>query len=147
MTDFQASSSRQGALFDQQARLVLAEVGFTVSDRPFTVDDLGVEWDAAVTTVDGRTYWCEFKGSWVGRRPGMARTDTVKKALADALLCWADDADYPPVILITSHHPAPDSRGARMVAMAISCGAVLDVFCINDQRDVERLRRLSKETP
>jgi hypothetical protein len=124
----------------------LSELGFTVSERPFVLQELGIEWDAEATTADGRTFLCEFKGSWVGRRPGMARTDTVKKALADALLCWADDAEYPPILLITSHHPAPDSRGARMVAMAISCGAVLDVFSINDQRDVERLRRLAKES-
>lgn len=144
MSDFQASAGRQGAQFDQLARMVLSDVGFVVSERPFVLEELGIEWDAEAVTDDGRTFWCEFKGSWMGRRPGMIRTDTVKKALADALLCWVDDQDYPPVLLITSHHPAPDSRGARMVSMAIACGAVLDVINVNEPRDVERLRQIAK---
>ena len=83
---FQARGVRQGKAFDEQCRLVLQGLGFEVSDRPFTVADLGVEFDAEIRSQSGRVFWCEFKGSWHGPRPGLRRTDTVKKALADAFI-------------------------------------------------------------
>lgn len=144
---FQARGVRQGRQFDEQCRLVLGDLGFEVCARPFTVGELGVEFDAEIKSPGGRRYWCEFKGSWHGRRPGLRRTDTVKKALSDALLAYLADADYPPVIFLTTHMPLPGSSGDRMLEVALHATALFDVFCVNEPRDMKRLQCLAKGDP
>lgn len=141
---FQARGVRQGKAFDEQCRLVLQGLGFEVGDRPFTVAELGVEFDAEVRSRSGRIYWCEFKGSWHGPRPGLRRTDTVKKALADAFIAHAAEGEYPPTIFLTTHIPTPGSSGARMLEVALASGALLDVINVNEPKDMERLQRLAQ---
>ena len=142
---FQARGVRQGKAFDEQCRLVLQGLGFEVSDRPFTVADLGVEFDAEVRSRSGRVFWCEFKGSWHGPRPGLRRTDTVKKALTDAFIAHAAEGDYPPTLFLTTHTPNPGSSGDRMLEVALTSGALLDVINVNDPKDMERLQRLAQD--
>ena len=144
---FQARGVAQGKAFDEQCRLVLQGLGFWVNDRPFKVDDVGIEIDAEIRARSGQPYWCEFKGSWHGSRPGSRRTDTVKKALADALLLHVAPADYPPVLLITSHLPVEGRSGAQMIKTAIVSGALKDVICLNIPEDMARLRKLVDEGP
>lgn len=144
MSTFQSDASAQGRQFDELARNVLRWHGFTVNDVPFVVPELGIEVDAEAVTGT-RKFWCEFKGSWRGNRPGLMRTDSVKKALCDALLLWADEVDHPPMLLLTTHSPKADSRGATMLAVAHALGAVVGVFNVNDPDDVARLALLAKE--
>lgn len=144
---FQARGVRQGKQFDDQCRLVLRDIGFEVGDRPFTVAELGVEFDAEIRSRTGARYWCEFKGSWHGHRPGLRRTDTVKKALSDALLAHVAAADYPPVIFLTSHLPIPGSAGHTMIEVALRSGTLFDVACVNDPVDVRRLQALAAGRP
>ena len=144
MSEFQHDASEQGRLFDELARMVCRQAGFAVGERPFEVPELGIEVDAELTAKNGTVLWAEFKGSWRGRRPGLRRTDTVKKALCDALLVWADDEGYPPFIVLTSHHPEPGGRSARMVAAALGLGAVTAVLNVNDPNDVMRLRQIAE---
>jgi hypothetical protein len=144
---FQARGVAQGKAFDEQCRLVLQGLGFWVNDRPFKVNDVGIEIDAEIRSPAGQPYWCEFKGSWHGSRPGSRRTDTVKKALADALLLHVAPDDYPPVLLITSHLPVEGRSGAQMIKTAIESGALKDVICLNIPDDMERLRKLAGEGP
>ena len=88
---------------------------------------------------NGVIYWAEFKGSWQGKIPGLRRTDTVKKALANAFLVATAPDEYPPVIILTSHLPVAGSSGDRMLEAAAAAGAVAGVFNINDPDDVARL--------
>ena len=67
-----------------------------VSPKPFRVPALGIEIDARMVSVNGVIYWAEFKGSWQGKIPGLRRTDTVKKALANAFLVATAPDEYPP---------------------------------------------------
>lgn len=146
MDDFQRRATEQGQQFDEQCRLMLKAVGFKdVSSRPFQVRDIGIEIDAQGVTSTGVPLWFEFKGSWFGRRPGLIRTDTVKKALADALLVYLADQPYPAVVILTSHLPDPGSSGARMLNVATSSGALLDVICLNHPPDMDRLSQLAAE--
>jgi hypothetical protein len=141
MTDFafQRLAGEQGRAFDAQCRLMLAPK-FEVCDKPFRVPGVGVEMDATITsTATGREYWCEFKGSWNGTRPGMMRTDTVKKALADVLLLHVAPNDYPPCIVLTTHLPLPGSAGQQMIDTALRSGALLDIFCLSLPADMQRL--------
>jgi hypothetical protein len=147
MEAFQARGVAQGKAFDEQCRLVLQGLGFWVNQRPFKVTDVGIEIDAEIRSRAGQPFWCEFKGSWHGTRPGSRRTDTVKKALADALLLHVAPSEYPPVLLITSHLPAEGRSGAQMIKTAIESGALRDVICLNVPADMERLRKLASEGP
>lgn len=124
MTDFQASSTWQGQQFDKTCRFLLAQAGAKVSDRPFTVEGLGVEIDAEVI-AGSTTLWVEFKGSYQGYRPGLMRTDSVKKGvLTGALL---KDGDYPPYIMLTSHLPVIGSSGDKMLAAALRLDYIAEV--------------------
>jgi hypothetical protein len=136
---FQRLAGEQGRAFDAQCRLMLAPK-FDVSARPFRVPGIGVEMDAAITSkTTGQEYWCEFKGSWNGTRPGMMRTDTAKKALADVLLLHVAPGDYPPCIILTTHLPPPGSSGWQMIETTLRAGALLDIFCLSLPADMQRL--------
>ena len=122
--------------------MLLRTLGHEVSDKPFRVKELGIEIDGDIETSGGQLFWAEFKGSWQGDVPGLRRTDTVKKALANAFLVATAPDDYPPMIILTSHLPKPGSAGAKMLQAARAAGAIADVININDPEDVARLRAL-----
>jgi hypothetical protein len=137
--EFQKLAGEQGRLFDAQCRLMLAP-RFDVCDKPFRVPEVGVEMDATITSrKSGREYWCEFKGSWNGHRPGMMRTDTVKKALADVLLLHVANFDFPPCLVMTTHMPPFGSSGRAMIETALESGALYDIFCLSEPEDMKRL--------
>lgn len=141
MTAPVASGAAQGALFDTQSRLILAGLGFDVNDKPFVVPELGIEIDAVAKNRRGVEVWFEFKGSWLGKRPGGRRTDTVKKALLSAYALHCHPHGYPAFVVLTSHLPKAASRGDLMVRAALECGALADLICVNDPADMERLAR------
>ena len=124
---------------------MLEGLGFQVSKRPFVVPELGCEFDAEITATTGHKFWCEFKGSWHGERPGLRRTDTVKKALCDALLAHVATESFPPVLLLTTHLPLAASSGDRMIKLAVSAGALADVVCVNNPEDMKRLKLLATQ--
>lgn len=125
-SEFQRLAGVQGRHFDEQCRITLRHAGYDVSDRPFAVPELGIEVDAEAKATNGFRLWCEFKGSWLGTRPGTRRTDTAKKAICNAMLAWGE-GEWPPMILLTSHLPEPGSRGATMMDVALRLGALLAV--------------------
>ena len=141
MTDFQARASQQGQAFEDQAVIVLESLGYVILGRNVVDDDLGIEVVVELRGPDGTVYWAEFKGSWAGRQPGLRRTDTVKKALANAFLANAA-GDRPPMIILTSHLPEPGTRGETMLRVALQAGAITGVFNINDPTDQARLNDL-----
>lgn len=141
MTAPTASGAAQGALFDTQCRLILAGLAFDVAEKPFVVPELGIEVDASTRNLQGLAVWFEFKGSWLGKRPGGRRTDTVKKALLSAYALHCHAVGYPPFVVLTSHLPKAASRGDLMVRAALECGALADLICVNDPADMERLAR------
>ena len=115
MTDFQAAAVIQGAQYEEIVAAALVAMGWTVTHRHDHVD--GVEIDISATDPLGAEWWIECKGSWRGSRPGAKRTDTVKKAIADAWLLSIASVSKP-YMLITSHLPKVDSHGHRMLTLA-----------------------------
>lgn len=138
MADFQSLAGRQGRQFSDQCDLVLESEGFALGGS-LRLADLGVEIDR-VATRGGRDVWFEYKGSFRGQTPGMRRTDTVKKAIANGALIAAIP-DHPPYVVLTSHAPERGSALA-MVQAATQLGYLGDVICINDPAAVQRLRHL-----
>ena len=145
MSDPQALASQQGEMFEEQGRMILRSLGASVSDRPVVIDGTGVEVDAIIEAP--RPAYVEFKGSWRGVRPGLLRSDTVKKAVADGFVLQVR-APGIPYLVITSHLPAVGSHGDLMMQAALDAGAVFDVFCTSQPEDMARLAAFepTKET-
>lgn len=139
MTDFQASAGVQGRQFADQCDQLLRHYGFDVGGR-LVLSDVGVEIDRVARSPKRVEVWLEYKGSVQGPRPGLLRTDTLKKAIANGALL-AGLADRHPYIVLTSHLPVRGS-GVGMLRTAVRLGYITDVVCIYDPSDTERLRAL-----
>ena len=127
--DFQADSSRQGTAFEQQAKAYLGALGFELHDR-HKFADIGCEVDDVAEAPNGELVYFEYKGSFKGTRPGMRRTDTVKKALLTGFLLRSIGDDTPYYVL-TSHLPTGGSA-LKMIDTAVAAKAVSGVLLLND---------------
>lgn len=139
MADFQASSGIQGRQFAEQCDQLLVHYGFTLEGRVL-LSDVGVEIDRMAIAPSGQRVWFEYKGSVQGTRPGLMRTDTLKKAVANGALL-AGLADRHPYVVLTSHLPEVRS-GAAMLRTALELGYLQDAICIYRPGDTQRLRDL-----
>ena len=129
--NFQARASQHGRAFEVQASLTLAAAG--LDPQPgFAVPEAGIDADFTVVTPSGRLVAVEAKGSYLGDRPGMRRTDTARKAMADA---WAlrhlresrlGGHGWPAYAVITTHRPTKGTALA-MLDFAEGAGAALVV--------------------
>lgn len=135
---FQASSGIQGRQFADQCDTLLTHLGFSLRGRR-VLAEVGVEIDQEATSPTGAVVWFEYKGSVQGHRPGLRRTDTLKKAIANGALLRAL-ADPAPYVVITSHLPAAGS-GAAMLDAALRLRYLADCVCLYDPRATTRLAR------
>ena len=139
MTSFQSAAGEQGRQFAQQCDLLLEQSGFRLG-HPVLLRDVGVEIDREAVSPSGRTVWFEYKGSVQGTRPGLMRTDTLKKAIANGALLDALQG-HPPYVVLTSHLPSAGAALAMLEA-AQKLEYFHDVICIYDPLQAARLRRL-----
>ena len=139
MTNFQASGVKQGQQFADQCDQLLRHIGFQLQGKKLLAE-IGVEIDQVATTSKGTEIWFEYKGSVQGDRPGLMRTDTLKKAIANGALLRAWGGARPYVIL-TSHLPSQGS-GLAMLGLALKAGFFHDVICIYDLPSKARLNKL-----
>jgi hypothetical protein len=135
---FQAAAGIQGRQFAEQCDTLLATMGFELRGRR-VITEVGIEIDQEAVSPTGTLVWFEYKGSVQGNRPGLRRTDTLKKAIANGSLLRAL-ADPAPYVVITSHLPEAGS-GAAMLAAALRLQYVADVVCLYEPKDTARLRR------
>ncbi len=138
MSLFQSASSLQGRQFAEQCDLLLRTTGFALGRSRVAVAELGVEIDREATSATGRTIWFEYKGSLHGPRPGLLRTDTLKKAIANGALLRSL-VDRPPFVVLASHVPRTGS-GRAMLEAAVKLGYLDDVICVYDPTDAARLK-------
>lgn len=139
MTGFQSSAGAQGRQFASQCDLLLEISGFQLAGKHIE-RELGVEIDQLALAPAGHPIWFEYKGSMQGTRPGLLRTDTLKKAIANGALIATLD-EHPPYVVLTSHLPTAGA-GLGMLRTALAARYVADVICINDPADVRRLVNL-----
>ena len=91
---------------------------------------IGCEVDDVAEAPNGELVYFEYKGSFKGQRPGMRRTDTVKKALLTGFLLRSI-GDERPYYVLTSHLPT-GGAAQRMIDTAMSVKAVSGVLELND---------------
>jgi len=137
LTDFQASAGIQGRQFAEQCGQLLMHYGYTLYGRTL-IANVGVEIDCVATSPGGNAVWFEFKGSVQGTRPGLLRTDTLKKAIANGALL-AGEPTRCPFIVLTSHLPIMGA-GAAMLETALRLNYLDDVICLYSPEDTRRLR-------
>jgi hypothetical protein len=139
MSDFQSAASIQGRQFADQCDLLLRNSGFQLGPK-VQIASIGIEIDREAVTASGRVIWFEYKGSVQGSRPGLMRTDTLKKAIANGALLRAIE-ERPPFVVLTSHLPEAGS-GFAMLEQALRLGYLDDVICIYRPSDTGRLKLL-----
>jgi Holliday junction resolvase-like predicted endonuclease len=118
LSDRQAAAGRQGAAFETTVETLLQIEGWRIIDRKWRHPEFDVEVDiVAAHPTTGAEWWIECKGSWEGSRPGLKRTDTLKKALFNgAMLALADDRK--PYMIVASHPPADGTAGTKWLERA-----------------------------
>ena len=139
MNLFQAASSLQGRQFAEQCDLLLRNCGFLLGSSRVVLSELGVEVDRAATGPSGREIWFEYKGSVQGPRPGLMRTDTLKKAIANGALLRSVPDPRPRFVVLASHVPKTGS-GRAMLEAAVRLGYLDDVICVYDPSETTRLK-------
>jgi hypothetical protein len=140
VTNFQSKSSKQGKQFEEQCVETLLEYGYKILKQRVKISQIGVEIDTVAISPKGSTIFFEFKGSYMGQRPGLMRTDTLKKAIANGALLKEYDCEASYVV-IGSHLPKKGA-GLAMLKTAISCGYIYKVINLYDPNSKELLRQL-----
>lgn len=130
----------QGKHFEQTCEMALKYAGFEIADRHVTFTNVGVEVDIIVTNRHNIAFYSTCKGSMRGTRPGVKRTDTLKKALCDVFLL--SDYGWSPILLLTSHVPL--TGNGRAMLNAVERSRLFDV--LSPWRHGERLRWLANAT-
>lgn len=120
---FQSDASRQGRTFELVVKNNLALAGWRIIRGPFTEPVSMVEIDIEAIDPTDQLWWIECKGSWLSAsgRNGADRTDTVKKAIANAALLSLVPG-RPPFMLVTSNMPDVGTRGRRWIDLAMEQG-------------------------
>ncbi len=137
--DFQARAVREGQQAKEIASLLLTESGFSDLRTNVKRTDLGVELNVVATDRTGAEWIFDISGSFTSTRSGLARTDTLWKALGKAAVLQAG-GDQRPVVLLTTDLPARGSAGAKALdAARHPAGPVRDVIALFDADDQGRL--------
>ena len=111
-TDFQRASTVQGQAFADAAAVMLrSRHNCTIEVSGWVEPTTHIEIDHVAWHPDIGEIWVECKGSWQGKRPGLIRTDTLKKAIANAAVLATLETPCP-YWLVVSHLPLPGSVGA-----------------------------------
>lgn len=141
---FQARSSREGRIVREFAQDALAEAGFSLTSAQFEIATTGVEVDVAADDRAGNRWYCEVTGAYGSRRPGLERTDTVRKLLGSGYLLA--DWNIGPFLVITTDLPKPGSRGDIWLRHA-GPRIVFDIIVLGQSADLRRLEYYAEHGP
>jgi hypothetical protein len=127
----------QGDRFHAECIDALTMAGFEIAEQHFVVKDVGIELDCITNNRHGLAMAWEFKGSWQGERPGLRRTDTLKKAISNGYLFTQSDMYQmmPPLIVMTSHLPEKGDGLAMLHAVKRDV-----IMAFLDSRDSKALK-------
>ena len=144
---FQGRGAREGAEFDDLALAYLERAGATIVQRGGKL--FGISIDALVRGPNAKVFCVLAHGNIDdGRRPGLRRTDTVRKA-GDTAFILAEDPHAPPLLVLTSHLPRDEGR-SHQAALLLSRHrrVIFDVVAISeDLAGFQRLRRYLTARP
>jgi len=137
----QSRAAREGAEFDAVALHWIQHAGATVVQRGR--DIRGVPIDAVVQGSNGSLFTVLAHGNIDrdGKRPGLRRTDTVRKVGSSAYLLTSV-VEAPPVLVITSDIPKESGRTKQAARLlALHQRVIFDVLSPEDVASFHRLQR------
>jgi hypothetical protein len=143
----QGRAAREGAEFDDLALQHLIKAGANVLQRGGSFG--GVPIDALIKGRNRKTFTVLAHGNVDrdGKRPGLRRTDTVRKA-GDSAYLLQEIVHSPPLLIITSDVPVERGRSrqaARLLAMHSK--VIFDVIALDDIAAFRRLRHYLTDKP
>lgn len=116
-------SHDRGKAFEDEVCDALEQRSWKVIGRNVSID--GIEIDIVAIDPDGRRWWIECKGG-EAERSGLARPDTVKRALGTA---WAlrdsETLRSGTYFIVTCTMPRPGSMAHRLVVDAVDAGLIV----------------------
>lgn len=126
------------------ARSVLASGGFRIVEEKVR-HACGVEVDFEAVDKKSNSWLFDLAGGFsITQRPGLRRTDTLWRALGKAAVLHADDQS-PPLVLLTTGRPAPNSSGHRALKAVTGPGKpVYAVIEMLDPADLNLLAELAR---
>ncbi|HWC67026.1 MAG TPA: site-specific DNA-methyltransferase [Acidimicrobiales bacterium] len=133
-----ASAGPDGAGAVQLAERCLEDAGFTITARRRRVRGTGVAVDLVALDRCGDTWYFDVPGPFTTHRGGLARTDTVWRALGRACALQVAPGAVP-LVLLTTQLPRRGSEGDTALRAA-GPGAVFDVVDLLSPDGVKRLR-------
>lgn len=111
---FQGRGRREGSEFDQVALDYLESAGGVITDRGGKI--AGIPIDGLVRGTNSKVFCILAHGNIDdGPRPGLRRTDTVRKA-GDTAFLLADVPHTPPLLVVTSHLPTQGRQAALLLS-------------------------------
>jgi hypothetical protein len=133
------------------ARATLTSCGFVDIEPQVVLRDLGVDLSFRARDADGATWLFDLSGAYSSTRPGLARGDTVWRALGKAGVLHQARRDDParsdlgPLVLLTTEAPGPRTpagRALRAVCPPDGSGPVRAVVELLDPEGVALLGAL-----
>lgn len=108
-TSATAAAPYEGKAAPAIAEVVLADAGFRVVQKGARLRGLGVEVSLVARAADDVPWYFDVTGGFTGAGAGLARADTMWKALGRAHVLASNKIN--PVVLVTSHLPRRGSGG------------------------------------
>ena len=139
--NFQARAVQQGRKAQELGWQVMAESGFSDIKSRVSLAG-GVEVNYSALDQRGHRWLFDVSGAFsVTQRPGLRRTDTLWKAIGKAAVLHSRPVTEP-LVLMTTHRPAPNSAGQR--ALDAITGDGKPIRAVIEMRNLEDLERLSR---
>ena len=138
--NFQSLSGQQGRDFEETCVKALEFAGWEIVDRRVSLPT--VEIDIIATNNDGISFYITCKGSIRGPRPGFKRTDTIKKAIAEAHFIKYEG--FAPVLVMASPLPTAEVGRATAMIKALDRNFIYDI--INPYSDGKRIKWMCNAT-
>jgi site-specific DNA-methyltransferase (adenine-specific) len=136
--NFQSRAVREGRAAKDIAKAILKDAGFTELEENVAVGT-GVRVNLAAWDRSGTKWYFDVSGGFTSSRPGLARTDTLWKALGKAAV-MQQAGNKVPLILLTTTKPEVRSAGSQALRSMTGGGKpVYDVVELLDTGDIARL--------
>lgn len=110
---FQARGPLQGRIAMERATRLLEDAGFQDIQPRMRLGTLGVEANLVARDRNGDRWFFEVTGALEGRRPGLRRSDTVRKIISTATLLTS--GGFRPFVVLASHLPREETVSDRML--------------------------------
>jgi len=137
---FQKRSTEIGSAFHNECRKLLNSLGFEFIGKNEPLKNYGVQVELIYNNKKDISLFFEAAGTNEqfpeSNRPGLERTDTVRKIIGTAYLVHKYTGI--PLIILTSHLPNPNSASEKMLKSVLG-DIIYDVISIREDEDIKRL--------